>query len=93
VLEDFGASALLFNLRVSLPDISANVAIQSDLRVAIFKALGAAGIAIPFDQVDVNLRNLEAIKRTLAEHLQERADPARAEAAAGNGKRVRGEDR
>jgi small-conductance mechanosensitive channel len=93
VLEDFGASALLFNLRVSLPDISAQVRVQSDLRVAIFKALGAAGIAIPFDQVDVNLRDLEAIKRTLAEYLQERGDPARSKTAAGNGKRVRGEDR
>jgi hypothetical protein len=50
---------------------------QSDLRVAIFKALGAAGIEIPFNQVDVNLRDLDAIKRYLAEHQQERAaDPA-----------------
>jgi small-conductance mechanosensitive channel len=93
VLEDFGASALLFNLRVSLPDISAHVRVQSDLRVAIFKALGAAGIAIPFDQVDVNLRDLEAVKRYLSEFLQERGGPARSKTAAGNGKRARGEDR
>ena len=67
---------------------------QSDLRVAIFKALGAAGIEIPFNQVDVNLRDLDAIKRYLAEHQQERAtDPAQSKPATGNGKRVRSEER
>ncbi len=38
-LESFGDSALLFNLRVSLPDIDKAGGVQSDLRVAIFKAL------------------------------------------------------
>jgi small-conductance mechanosensitive channel len=63
VLEAFGDSALLFNLRVSLPDVGNHVAVQSDLRVAVFKAFAAAGIEIPFNQMDVNLRDLEAIKR------------------------------
>ena len=58
-LEGFGDSALLFNLRVSLPDIDKAGGVQSDLRIAIFKALGAAGIEIPFNQLDVNLRDLE----------------------------------
>ena len=70
-LEGFGDSALLFNLRVSLPDIDKAGAVQSDLRVAIFKALGAAGIEIPFNQVDVNLRDLEAIKAYLAAVLEQ----------------------
>ena len=65
-LESFGDSALQFNLRVSLPDIDKAGAVQSDLRVAIFKALGAAGIEIPFNQIDVNLRDLETIKAYLA---------------------------
>ena len=39
-LEAFGDSALMFNLRVSLPDIDQSGTVQSDLRVAIFKALG-----------------------------------------------------
>ncbi|HJZ44887.1 MAG TPA: DUF3772 domain-containing protein [Hyphomicrobiaceae bacterium] len=92
--EDFGDSALQFNLRVSLPDIDKAAGMQSDLRVAIFKALGAAGIEIPFNQVDVNLRDLDAIKRYLAEHQQERAaDPAQSKPATGNGKRVRSEER
>ncbi len=81
-LENFGDSALQFNLRVSLPDIDKAAGVQSDLRVAIFKALGAAGIEIPFNQLDVGLRDLEAIKRYLAEHPQERAaDPAQAKPA------------
>jgi small-conductance mechanosensitive channel len=72
VLESFGDSALLFNLRVSLPDVSIHPGVQSDLRVAIFKALGTAGIEIPFNQIDVNLRDLEAIKRYLSQVLEQR---------------------
>jgi len=70
-LEGFGDSALMFNLRVSLPDIDKAYAVQSDLRVAMFKALRAAGIEIPFSQVDVTLRDLEAIKSHFAEVLRE----------------------
>jgi small-conductance mechanosensitive channel len=71
VLEAFGDSALLFNLRVALPDVGIHIGVQSDLRVAIFKALGAAGIEIPFNQLDVNVRDLQAIKAYLAEILRE----------------------
>ena len=39
VLEGFGDNALLFNLRVSLPDIDKAAGVQSDLRIAILKAL------------------------------------------------------
>jgi small-conductance mechanosensitive channel len=85
-LEAFGDSALMFNLRFTLPDVGSHVAVQSDLRVAIFKALGAAGIEIPFNQVDVNLRDLEALKGYLSEVLQKRPNGAdrkpRAHAAA-----------
>jgi len=76
VLEGFGDSALLFNLRVSFPDVGMHVGIQSDLRVAIFEALGAAGIEIPFNQVDVNLRDLEAVKRYLDGVLADRPNGA-----------------
>jgi small-conductance mechanosensitive channel len=88
VLEGFGDSALLFNLRISLPDVGTNVGVQSDLRVAIFKALRAEGIEIPFNQVDVNLRDLEALKRFVAQLSEERDGEA---AAGNNGKRVAGE--
>jgi potassium-dependent mechanosensitive channel len=71
VFEDFAASALMFNLRVSLPDIGKAVAVQSDLRTAIFKALRAADIEIPFNQLDVNVRNGEAMQRYLARLSEE----------------------
>jgi potassium-dependent mechanosensitive channel len=75
-LESFGDSALVFNLRVSLPDIDKAGTVQSDLRVAIFKALGAAGIEIPFNQIDVNLRDLETIKAYLAALLEQPSNGA-----------------
>jgi potassium-dependent mechanosensitive channel len=67
VFENFGDSALMFELRVSLPEISKAVAVQSALRTAIFKALRAANIEIPFNQIDVNLRDLEGLRRELAQ--------------------------
>jgi len=79
-LEGFGDSALLFNLRVSLPDIDKAGAVQSDLRIAIFKALGAAGIDIPFNQLDVNLRDLEAIKVVLSGMLERHPNGAAGQA-------------
>ena len=85
VLEGFGDSALLFNLRISLPDVSIHIGVQSDLRVAIFKALGAAGIEIPFNQVDVNLRDLEAIKAYLSATLEQRPNGSASEERAHSG--------
>jgi small-conductance mechanosensitive channel len=76
VLQGFGDSALLFSLNVSLPDVSLHVRVQSDLRIAILKALGAAGIDIPYNQVDVNLRDLQAFKAYLSELLREHPNGA-----------------
>jgi potassium-dependent mechanosensitive channel len=87
--DNFGASALEFSLRVQLGDISQALGVQTQLRVAIFKALAAASIEIPFDQMDVNLRDLDGIKRHLAELAEERA--AQGASATSNGKRVAGE--
>ena len=53
---------------------------QSDLRIAILKALGAAGIDIPFNQVDVNLRDLEAIKVVLSDMLERHPNGAAGQA-------------
>jgi small-conductance mechanosensitive channel len=88
-LDNFGASALEFSLRVHLADISQALGVQTGLRVAMLKALTAAGIEIPFDQVDVNLRDLESIKRHLTQLAKERAQQAAP--APSNGKRVAGE--
>ncbi len=77
VLEGFGDNALLFNLRISLPDIDKAPAVQSDLRVAILKALSDAGIEMPIGQVDVNLRTADGVKGLVAKTLEaERTAPA-----------------
>jgi small-conductance mechanosensitive channel len=94
--ENFGDSALMFNLRVSLPDIGNAGRVQSDLRIAILKALREANIEIPFNQLDVNLHDLDGLKRYLTQYIQERTGKAAEEAqpsaaGASNGKRVAGE--
>jgi small-conductance mechanosensitive channel len=92
--ESFGDSALMFNLRISLPDIATAGSVQSDLRIAILKALREANIEIPFNQVDVNLRDLDGVRRYLTQYIQERAGKPTEDAEApkaSNGKRVAGE--
>jgi len=69
-LDEFGDNALIFTLRVSLADIDQGGGVQSDLRLAILRALKAAGIDIPFSQVDVTLRDLETMRRYLDEALE-----------------------
>jgi potassium-dependent mechanosensitive channel len=69
-LDAFGESALLFTLRISLADIDQAGGVQSDLRVSILKALRAAGIEIPFNQLDVTLRDLETMRRYLDEAME-----------------------
>jgi small-conductance mechanosensitive channel len=76
VLESFGDSALMFNLRISLADVDKGYGVQSDLRIAVFKALRAAGIEIPYNQLDVNLRDLEAVKAYVSGLLEERPNGA-----------------
>ena len=85
VLEGFGNSALLFSLGVTLPDIGQAAAVQSDLRIAILKALTAARIEIPFNQVDVSLRDLEAIQSHLSAVLDQKPNGAGGETRPGEG--------
>ena len=94
--ENFGDSALMFNLRISLPDIGTAGSVQSDLRIAILKALREAGIEIPFNQIDVNLRDLDGVRRYLTQYIQERTgktaeDGQPTASGTSNGKRVAGE--
>jgi small-conductance mechanosensitive channel len=69
-LEEFGENALVFAVRVSLADIDQGGGVQSDLRLAILKALRAAGVEIPFSRVDVTLRDLETMRGYLDEALE-----------------------
>ena len=63
VFKDFGESALCFELRFFVPDITKRLAIASDLRFAIDAAFREAGIEIPFLQTDIHLRDLDRIEK------------------------------
>jgi potassium-dependent mechanosensitive channel len=54
---DYGADALIFDLRVFLADIGQTLTVSSDLRFAILKELRHAGIEIPFPQRDLHIRS------------------------------------
>ncbi|GIL01460.1 MAG: mechanosensitive ion channel protein MscS [Alphaproteobacteria bacterium] len=59
---DFGADALIFELRAWVGDIGLGFGVRSDLRFDILRRLRAAGIAIPFPQRDLHIRSgLEAL--------------------------------
>ncbi len=48
VLDNFGDQALEFSVRVYLADINRSLAAQTELRIAIFKALHEEGIDMPY---------------------------------------------
>ena len=57
LFKDFGDSALIFQLYISLnSSFSANI-VKSDLRYAIFEAFASKGIEIPFPQRSVTFVN------------------------------------
>ncbi len=56
---DFGADALMFELRAYLADIGSGLSVRSDLRFAILTALRDAGIEIPFPQRDIHIKSGE----------------------------------
>jgi potassium-dependent mechanosensitive channel len=92
--DAFGASSLDFSMRVCLADVTKAGSTQSDLRIAILKAFREANIEIPFNQIDVNLRDLQAkdyLTNLVQEHAGSPAGKARS-SPSGNGKRVRRED-
>jgi small-conductance mechanosensitive channel len=65
--DNFGESALEFSLRVYLADISQALTVQSQLRVAMLKVLRENDVEIPFNQVDVNMRDMAGIRHALTQ--------------------------
>ena len=77
-------------IRAYIADVNKSVSTATDLRIRIFKALGEAGIEIPFPQQDVHLRDLDFVKATVARMAAERsmrAGAAPREAAGEDGER------
>ena len=56
---DFGESALNFSVRAWTESFDQAQSIRSEMAVAIYAALRAAGIGIPFPQRDLHLRSVE----------------------------------
>jgi small-conductance mechanosensitive channel len=67
--SDFGNSSLDFTLFAYALNITRQLGIQTDLRIAIIKRFREEGIEIPFPQSDVHFRDLDWLKTALAEQM------------------------
>ena len=64
--KDFGDSALIFQLRIYLKNVSDVINVSGDMRFSIRKAFRNAGIAIPFPQRDIHIQATETAPVPLA---------------------------
>jgi len=67
--NDFGNSSLDFTLFCYALNITRQLGIQTDLRIAILKRFRAEGIEIPYPQSDVHFRDLGWLKTALGEQM------------------------
>ena len=58
LFRNFAASALEFSVSVWTADIDDRLEVESEARLRIFAALRAAGIGIPFPQLDLHVRDV-----------------------------------
>jgi potassium-dependent mechanosensitive channel len=67
-LAKFGGSSIDFVLHVfiELEDGRKTIRVRTDLSIAIFKAFAEAGIAIPFTQADIKIRDLDQVRDLFA---------------------------
>jgi len=65
----FGESSLDFVLRVWTGNYDDGLAIQSDLHVAVNRALAEAGIEIPYPQRDLHIRGIDGVSPAAADAL------------------------
>ncbi|MFL6795955.1 MAG: mechanosensitive ion channel family protein [Xanthobacteraceae bacterium] len=80
-LEDFGADSLNFKLCAFVYDLTTAAGTSTDLRIAVLDAFKDAGIAIPFRQTEITVRDMEGLRQAVG------ASAAHANGAAGvNGK-------
>jgi small-conductance mechanosensitive channel len=85
VFQDFGASALTFELDCFIVDNRLHNTVVSDLRFAILKRMNEEGIEIPFPQQDLNLRDWPKIEKALLGLIEAAAASSRARPSAQSG--------
>lgn len=73
ILEDFAASALTFALRFQISDVTQSLDAQHEVRAAIFEAFKREAIAVPYNQIDVHMRDLDGIRAIVQRAIEERA--------------------
>jgi potassium efflux system protein len=65
----FGDSSLDFEARGYISNVERRIFISSEIRIAIEKALGEAGIEIPFPQRDLHIRSAPGLDLATRQHL------------------------
>ncbi len=65
LFRSFGASAIEFELRVFLRDVTQILIVSSDLHYAIFERFRQAGIEIPYSEHNLWLRNIDEVADAL----------------------------
>ncbi|MGH6679823.1 MAG: mechanosensitive ion channel domain-containing protein [Bradyrhizobium sp.] len=67
-LASFGGSSVNFVLHafIELEDGRKTIRVRTDLSIAIFKAFAEAGIAMPFTQADIKIRDIDQVRDVFA---------------------------
>jgi potassium efflux system protein len=67
-LDEFGDGGLVFKLYVYLYDLTKGGGVRSDLRIAVLEAFASEGIVMPNGVKDINLMNMDWVKRAGSPH-------------------------
>jgi potassium-dependent mechanosensitive channel len=78
--DSFSGNSLDYTVRVTVADVNTGGTVTTDLRIAILRALRAAGLMVPNPQYEVVLRDSEPLKRQVAHILDHRKTEAAADA-------------